>query len=70
MLDTVQDDTEGCIDNAANRVVAHAGGEEERRISVMAVEPVPVVVVRITRRGMGDRVRRRMDRKVVERAQH
>src|SRR5215213_2505697 len=52
------------------RVVAHRRAEEEAAVPGEAVEPVAVVVVRVTREGLCDGRRRLVDGVVVERRQH
>ena len=70
MLDTVEHEAERRVDDPTDRVVTHRGAEVELAVALVAVEPVAVVVVRIAGRRVGDRIRRRVDRVVVERAQH
>ena len=70
VLDAVEHDAEGGVDDATHRVVAHGGAEVEVAVLLVAVEPVAVVVVRVAGGGVGDGIGTRVDRVVVERAQH
>ncbi len=70
MLDAVYDEAEGCVDDAADGIVTHRRAEVEGSVALVAVEPVAVVVVGVAGRRRGDRVGRRVDGEVVERAEH
>ena len=67
-LHAVVHDRERAVDDAAVRVHGHA--RREVVVLGVAVEPEPVVVVRVAGRGVRDRQRRLVDRIVVERRQH
>ena len=67
-LHAVVHDRERAVDDAAVRVHGHARGEVV--VLGVAVEPEPVVVVRVAGRRMRERQRRLVDRIVVERCQH
>ena len=67
-LHAVVHDRERAVDDPAVRVHRHAGREVE--VFGVAVEPEPVVVIRIAADGMRDRQRGLMDRVVVERREH
>src|SRR5271166_1195679 len=69
MLDAVYDQAEGRVDDAADGIVTHRGAEVEGAVALVAVEPVAVVVVGVAGRRCGDRVGRRVDGEVVERAE-
>ena len=64
------DDAERRVVDLAVRVQPHRHAEEHRACGVVAVEEVPVVVVEVSRRGMGDRLARLVDRVVVEGREH
>jgi hypothetical protein len=66
----VQYDAERGVDDTPHRIVTHGSAEVELALLLVAVEPVTVVVVRVARRRMGDRIGGRVDRVVVEWAQH
>ena len=70
VFDAVTHEAERAVHHAPDGVVAHRRAEVEVTVALVAVEPVAVVVVGIAGRRMGDGIRRRVDRVVVERAQH
>ncbi len=70
VLNAIFYQAEGGVDDAADGIVTHGRAEVERAVALVTVEPVAVVVVGVAGRRRGDRVGRRVDREVVERAEH
>jgi hypothetical protein len=68
MLHSLKDHAECRVHDSPYGIVLHSGSEVERGVAEVPVEPVSVVVVRVPRTGMGDGVRRWVNRVVVERA--
>jgi hypothetical protein len=70
VLNSIFDEAESGIDDAANRVMPHCGSEVELPVAVVTVEPVPVVVVGVRARRDRDRVSRGVDGEIVEWGKH
>src|SRR5438034_101134 len=70
VLLAVAHDAEAAVEDAEVRVQRGADAEVELAVVLVAVEPVAVVGVAVARRGLRDRLRRLVDRVVVELAQH
>ena len=70
VFDSVAHDAERAIDHTSHRVVPHCGSEKEAAVLLVAVEPIPVVVVRVSGGGMRYWVSRWMNRIVIEWGQH
>ena len=70
VLLAVAHDAEAAVEDAQVRVQRGADAEVELAVVLVAVEPVAVVGVAIAAHGRGDRLRRLVDRVVVELAQH
>ena len=70
VLFTVAHDAEAAVEDAEVRVQRGTDAEVELAVVLVAVEPVAVVGVAIAAHGRGDRLRRLVDRIVVELAQH
>ena len=70
VLLAVAHDAEAAVEDAEVRVQRRADAEVELAVVLVAVEPVPVVGVAVAGHGGRDRLRRLVDRVVVELAQH
>jgi hypothetical protein len=70
VANSIFDEAESRIDDAANRVMPHCGSEVELPVAVVTVEPIPVVVVGVRARRDRDRVGRGVDGEIVEWGKH
>ena len=68
MLDTLMDDRKRPIDNASVRIVTHGRPDEKGPITLVAIEPIAVVVVRVRGQRLSDGSGRLVDRIVVKAA--
>src|SRR6476646_10056268 len=70
VLLAVAHDAQAAVEDAEVRVQRGADAEVELAVVLVAVEPVAVVGVAVAGRGLRDRLRRLVDRVVVELAEH